>query len=554
MKFLLLTVLSLFALNLKAQESTDIIIKSRFDYESSLSFIKRLRAFLMNNNFGDPYNQSVQKPIVIDLNRNLQDLPPGTQKWIKDLQSVLQLQLFESSYKIVVNDLSYSINDFNSELRPTVSYLNRVEYVTMNYVQGLTISATSIAFQVELKKTVSGDPITFSVEVQNPQFNIRPEMMVEMPMGWLTSIMPEYLLISLQQVDLKKLFDTIVKKPDLIDITVQDLKMPKVAIKIGNKTISFDREKIKKFFITRQQDMKKGVIDLIQARLGNRLENILNDTPQELIIPRTYALESKINAIFDIQEMSTNNSKLLHVVMDAHFCSTEEAVGSDFCWQNKIPSTLRREIPQKTLDKSVRDLNRYMIESDSNLGVSVSEHYLNQLINATMVAGLWEKDMADKEFHMGPEKAFVLGEEKGTTFSLYMDIVYKLKGAQRLLVGRSELRFPIKFGIGLNIVDIEGVPRLQIQVKKILTDSDLLIEGLPQYGIISTVADIRFRKKVIKEIMKEINEFNNNILVDLELPEFKGTYLEELEFFSDGLGRANASLRLGKKNKIGKML
>lgn len=554
MKFLYLTVLSLFALNLKAQDSTDIIIKSRFDYESSLSFIKRLRAFLMNNNFGDPYNQSVQKPIVIDLNRNLQDLPPGTQTWIKDLQSVLQLQLFESSYKIVINDLSYSINDFNSELRPAVSYLNRVEYVTMNYVQGLTISATSIAFQVELKKTVSGDPITFSVEVQNPQFNIRPEMMVEMPMGWLTSIMPEYLLISLQQVDLKKLFDTIVKKPDLIDINVQDLKMPKVAIKIGNKTINFDREKIKKFFNTRQQDMKKGVIDLIQARLGNRLQNILNDTPQELIIPRTYALESKINAIFDIQEMSTNNSKLLHVDMDAHFCSTQEAVGSDFCWQNKIPAKLRREIPQKTLDKSVRDLNRYMIESDSNLGFSVSEHYLNQLINATMAAGLWEKDMANKDFLIGPEKAFVLAQEKGTIFSLYMDIVYKLKGAQRLLVGRSEIRFPIKFGIGLNIVDKEGVPRLQIQVKKILTDSDLLTEGLPQYGIASTVANIRFRKKVIKEIMKEINEFNNNILVDLGLPEFKGTYLEELEFFSDGLGRANASLRLGKKNKIGKML
>jgi hypothetical protein len=81
-----------------------------------------------------------------------------------------------------------------------------------------------------------------------------------------------------------------------------------------------------------------------------------------------------------------------------------------------------------------------------------------------------------------------------------------------------------------------------------------LIDGLPQYGIVSTVANIRFRKKVIKEIMKEINEFNNNILIDLELLEFKGTYLEELEFFSDGLGRANATLRLGKKTPSGKML
>ena len=501
----------------------------------------------MNNDFGDPYNQAIKKPIVIDITRNLQDLPAGTQTWVRDLQSVLQLQLFESSYKVVVNDLAYSINDFNSELSPTLSYLNRVEYVTINYVQGLTISASSIAFEVELKKTASGDPVKFSVEMLQPKFNIRPEMMVEMPMGWLTSIMPEYLLISLQQVDLKKLFDTIAQKPDLIDLTVQDLKMPKVALKIGNRTITFDREKIKRFFKIREQDMKKGILDLIQTRMGSRLQNILNDTPQELIVPRTYALESKINAVFDIQEMSTNNSKLLHVDMDAHFCSTEEVVGSDFCWNNKISAKLRREILQQTYDKSVRDLNRFMIESDSNLGVSVSEHYLNQLINATMQAGLWEKDMADKDFLMGPEKAFVLGEQKGKTFSLYIDIIHKLKGMQRVMVGRSELRFPIKFAIGLSIVDRGGIPRLQIQVKEVLTDFDLLTEGLPDYGMISTVRGIRFRKKVLKEIMKEINGFKDNILIDIEMIEFKGTYLEELEFFSDGLGRANATIRLGKK-------
>jgi hypothetical protein len=53
---------------------------------------------------------------------------------------------------------------------------------------------------------------------------------------------------------------------------------------------------------------------------------------------------------------------------------------------------------------------------------------------------------------------------------------------------------------------------------------------------------VRFRKKVIDGIMDDIRPFDQKILVDLELKELKGTYLEQLSFFSDGQGRANAIL------------
>jgi hypothetical protein len=42
--------------------------------------------------------------------------------------------------------------------------------------------------------------------------------------------------------------------------------------------------------------------------------------------------------------------------------------------------------------------------------------------------------------------------------------------------------------------------------------------------------------------MDDIQPFYQKVLVDLELKEFKGTYLEELSFISDGKGRANAIL------------
>jgi hypothetical protein len=185
-----------------------------------------------------------------------------------------------------------------------------------------------------------------------------------------------------------------------------------------------------------------------------------------------------------------------------------------------------------------------------NLGLSVSEHYLNQLIQSTMQAGLWEKDLEKRNFLMGPETAFVIGEEKGDTFALYIDVVHKLKGLDRLLTGLSEIRFPIKFQIGLNIVDINGVPVLKIKVKKVVTDEEMIINGIKKYDLESTVPNVRFRRKIINAILKEVNKLKDSTLVNLQLREFKGTYLEELEFYSDGLGRANATLKLGKKNSV----
>jgi hypothetical protein len=36
-------------------------------------------------------------------------------------------------------------------------------------------------------------------------------------------------------------------------------------------------------------------------------------------------------------------------------------------------------------------------------------------------------------------------------------------------------------------------------------------------------------------------------LIDIELEELKGTYLDQMEFFSDGLGRGTATIKFKKK-------
>ena len=105
------------------------------------------------------------------------------------------------------------------------------------------------------------------------------------------------------------------------------------------------------------------------------------------------------------------------------------------------------------------------------------------------------------------------------------------------------------FKIGLKIEKIEGSPRIQIKVLKIDTPDDLLINGLSKYGLVSNVAGVRFRNKVLKAIHEDLAPFDQKLLVDIDLKEFKDTYLEELSFFSDGLGRATAVLLLNGEKR-----
>jgi hypothetical protein len=524
-----------------ATEPQDIVAKSRLDQQSSASFINRIRTFLINNNFKDPYNRTLEAPVVVDFNQVLDELPENTQSWIKELQAILNLKLFESSYKLRIEEFSYTIEGFNSELKPLQSSLNRIDYVTLNYVQGLRLAASKIIFEVELNRTSSGSPITFEIELLRPEFILSPELLVELPMGWHTAIFPDSLLLSLHTIDLSKVFAKVAENPELIGFNVDAFKIPQVSIRIGGKTINFDREKIKKFMMVRKENMKMAIIDLLQTRMQERFSNIIKDRPQEMFIPKTFSTKGIINTVFDLKSLEADSTtNILAGTLAGHFCANENDYAYDRCRTNQLPTKKRREIDSATFDQSMREIDLLFMQKRANIAISISEHYINQLISAAAQAGILQ--LGGDGFSLGSEKAFILAEEKGEGFNLYLDIIHKLSGAQRVLVGRSELRFPVRLKIGLKINLVETTPRLQIKVLELKTDEDLLLKGAPQYGLTTNVNTVRFRKKVLQGIMDDIQPFYQKVLVDLELKEFKGTYLEELSFISDGKGRANAIL------------
>lgn len=531
-----------FSTSVLANGPKDIVLKTRFDLESSEAFIEQLRIFLSNNNFGDPYNQDFKKPLSVDLAKALDDIPADTQAWIKELQQVLRLSIFDSSYRMVVEKLGYRIDDFNSEFRPGLSEQGRVDYVTVNYLRGVYLKAERIYFEVELKRTQNGAPIRFKVELIEPEFIVSPELTSHLTMGWTTSILQENVELTLQSIDIRQIMQRISKNPQLIELSVKDLVMPEVSVKVGHKEVKLDHKKIKRFLVERKEDLKKGVIDLMNAKMSPKFGNVIKDNPRQLLLPRRQVFTADFNGVLDLQKMETNRTGIVQFDLDGYFCESEADLKNALCSDRRIAAKLRRPIDYAAYERSLRQMNRSLIERKTNIALSVSEHYLNEVIETTIRNGLWEDALKGNDFVLGPEKSFVLAEEPGELFSLYLDIVHKLKGSQRILVGRSEIRFPVKLLIALKVEELHGIPHFTIKVKKVATDQKLLIEGAPQYGLLTTVHNVRFRNKVVQTILDDVRTFEGRTLIDVELKELKGTYLHKLEFNSDGLGRGTATI------------
>lgn len=526
----------------------DIVIKSRLDYQSSATLIMRLRTFLINNQLGDPYNKTIQAPIKIELGQVFRELPTETQEWIREFQSLLNLSVLDSKYGLRVDKLFYSIEAFNSEVKPLTSGLNRVEYVTANYVRGLKLGAENISFVVELQRTITGEPIKFEIQLIQPLFVLNPDLMVELPMLWNSQLLPDSLLVSLNTIDLSKVFDRVVKNPELIDFKVQDLAMPDVSIRVGQREVKLDKLKIKKYLTDHKSEMKIAILDIMQQRLQGKFSNIIKDAPIEIFMNRSLTTTGEISTIFNLKSLNADTeTRVLEARVDGQFCANG-LLEDKRCRSRQVEAKLRRVIDDATFSRSISEIDMRFSEKRSNVAVSISEHYINQLIMAAVDAKLLE--LGGGNFRLGSEQAFVLAEEKAEGFNLYLDIINKLQGSQRVMVGRSELRFPVRFKIGLKIEKINDSPRVQIKVLKVDTPDDLLINGIPKYGLVSNLAGVRFRDKVLKAIHGDLAPFDQKILVDIDLKEFKDTYLEELNFSSDGLGRATAVLLLnGEKTR-----
>jgi hypothetical protein len=540
MKKLAMILLVLMTQSTLALANQDIIIQARFDREASEGMVRVLRNFMVKNNLGDPYNYTHPAPLTFDLSQAV-DLPKDSQNWLRELQSLLRLSILDSDYRLRVEGVGYSIGDYVPEFQSAKTTEGRTEFVTVNSIRGIKLKAKLIAFDVELKRTQGGAPIRFSLELEGVEFELRPELVSEINMQWVTQLMPREFMLSLETVDISKIISQVVRRPELIDFDFKRFSIPEISLWVGNRELRLDRKKLLDHIQHRKEGLKKSLLDLMHTRQKLLFENLIADSPKEIMFSRRQFFDGMVQGIVQLEDLHADRLGVITLEYAGNFCSMAKGFIKGDCGASLMTQP-KRSVSPEMLKRSLRSIRQRLVRQESSIAISVSEQYINQLLEATVERGLWERELANKPFRLGPGKAFMLAEEPGENFAFYMDIIYPLGRAQRVLVGRSELRFPVKFNISMQNVLVDGLPRFRITVNEVLLDEQVITFGLPHLGLPSNVQSVRFRGKVLDKIIEDIAAFKGQTLFEMELGEFKDTYLEELDFYSDGMGRATAVL------------
>ncbi len=523
----------------------DIVLQTRLDDNNSPMFIEQARSVIINNGFNDPYRYQLKRPIEVSLDEEIGDASDESQEWLRQLQDFLKIKLFESRYDLQINDLAYDITDYDVKLK-AMREDGGFNFTARNLIYKPKLSASSIKFIVSLNRSGNRKPISFEIALIKPYFHINKEASVDISMSWGSLLANSGFDVHFKQVDLTKLFLDLAADPESYDFDWEDLVVPDLSVKIGSKTLVIDQEKLKNYIRERREEFKLAIIDLIvtQKRLREG-EKFLITPDVKFSIPREFGFHSDINGEFYIERDELISTYVIRHELTGVFCLPvilNTGFGTKTCEGLRKPMAPRRQITQSQHKQSIKMFSELFEEQNASIGLSVSEDYINRLLRSIVEGGLF--DMNGKEFSLGPQKAFALSDVEGKEFSLYVDIIYKTTRGQRLLLGKKELRFPVKLMAKLSIEHKDEVPFLMIDISRDASTDELLRHGLSKFGLVSNISSSRFKKKVIKAIKKEVADFVGKRLVEVDLKELKGSYLENMQFMADGQGRAMAIIKL----------
>jgi hypothetical protein len=362
-------------------------------------------------------------------------------------------------------------------------------------------------------------------------------------MGWMLNLLPGHLLISLNMIDLSKVFEKVLTRPHGIELSFESLTIPDVSLQVGRKKIAFDREKVQTFLLSSLNDFKKSLLDLINLRMKDTLANVIEDKPKEIRLSRIFPIDGDLKLIFGVQDIQSQEGNILRFDLDSRFC---DSIPNEECLKEPPQAKVRRTITPSMHQASLDLTDNILKTTPASIVVSVGEDYFNQVILATMKSGRWDEAFKGKQFRLGPEGAFVLADTKGDTFTLYLDIIQTLKRSQQIIVGKKEIRFPVRMQVGAKLVSESSNSRFRVKVERLNTDAKIIINGLPDLGLPSTVGEGRFQQKVIQTILEDIREFDQQNLLDLSFESYLESVVGDVPLHSDGMGRGHAILYLHK--------
>jgi hypothetical protein len=527
----------------------DIIMQTRFNKDWSQTFLNHIRQSVIQNGMQDPYSMTVEEPLIFDLGPKLVDFSKEGQNWYKLLLQFLKIDMMKSDFRLVMDKFRYELDDLDVEIQPQTRN-NEMTWRMKHNVNGIAFGSDRIALEISLH-SVTGTPIVFSVELLGAELVIN-DLTVPLEALWKSSLKEDLFKITLEKIDLREAMKVLHKNSDNVILNIEDIIVPTLEIRVGNRSIRLDQEKFRHFIFSRKDELKKFILDIIVLRNLDVFEDPTGDDDLVFDFPRNFFAESteanmsvgmRIDGI-----IATNNQARARI--NGALCIPLEAYDYATCMES-APVNPRANREGRDYEASLRKIFQDLERSQADIILSISEPFINQALTASIKSGILTEAFDDGEISLGEGGVLLRIDREGDVFHGYFHLNNKISGMSRRLTGRSSITFPIYIGLKIRMEQREDIPYLVIEVAEASAERELLLKGKPDIGMPANIATVpRFRNKVIQRVQDSVKKFQGNKLVELPLPFLTGTFFMKTRFVSDGFGRANALFKVEEKQRL----
>lgn len=537
----LLTSMSLYA----DFKSPDILIDSKLDYDFSEILVNKFRTLAKNYKIKDPFTNHFKEPILLNESEVGNLLPENSKELIRDFGNAIGLNIIKTETKVWLHGFSYDVKGFKTNLKAQEQTQNSITIGTNFSAEELSLAADKISFTFVIPGK-NNSPV-FNVDVIKPVISASEEKLINFFANIKINDEKDHYKFQIKQANFDQMAHGLISSSRDINFDYERIIIPKVSLKIGNKTVNFSPEKIENLIRTHHEAIKGILLSEAAKALRSNTSQAALKVLEQYKLNKEYWLSSPILASqFQIGKLASTDGDNLEVNLPGDFCTSEKFDKlKKLCVNAKTTQTSLTRLTIRNHKESVSIMKDLMRNGEANIVASISEDYVNKLLVTTYDAGLWKNALDEAGVTLGPNKVTMRLDRRGDSGTLIMDVIYNPSKMERVLTGSHEIRFPLVLDISLRIEKHDEDPVVIVRLNDVDMSDETLIHGRPQEGIVSTIKDIpRFQSKVVKTIREKLSSLRAKDLIELRYPEFKGLGLEKIDFLSDGHGRMNAIMRL----------
>lgn len=525
-------------------KSHDLIVNTQLKFDWSSIVVNKIRRYMKVNNMGDPFVARFEEPLVInaDLTKYLNE---DSQDLMHNLGDTIGMNLLKTTTQFTIQGLNYKIDDFKTDLKTTEELKDGIALAMDFSAADVKLGADKITLGIVIPGKDGKKSPVLNIEIVNPQIEAAHADLVNFFAKIKIQDKVDHFKLLIENTNFENMAEMLLKDPDSISFKYE-LIVPPITINIGNKGLDFSPEKIKALLKKKEKGLKGLLLAQFAAQLSQGMGERALKVMEQYKLKKDHWIDSDIETVFKLLKFKGHVvDNHVEIISSGYFCTTEnyKNLGSNCTNNRKTLEPSSRITP--TLHKNSMLFMKELIDrNDAAIVLSASEDYLNKLLVSTFDAGLWTETLKEYEFDLGPGKMLARMDEQGENISLYLDVVKKIKGAQRLALGAQEIRFPLVIKASIKIVNEGSTPIFVVKAEDVNLSDELLLNGRLDLGMESNIKELRMKKKVLATIKQELSAVKGEILMEIKYPELRGMGLENTYFKSDGAGRIHAYLRL----------